>query len=86
MRPDLLEHFTNHLRLDAKQHNVGPRDSFAIVGCDPDAQILAESGRFIAVEYRCAHTLWRKQPLLEIGAKKNAPEFPGAEHSEFLAR
>jgi hypothetical protein len=52
----------------------------------PDAKILAESGRFIAVEYRCAHTVWRKQPLLEIRAKKNAPEFPGAEDSEFLVR
>jgi hypothetical protein len=36
------------------------------------------------VEYRRARTVRRKQPLLEIRAKKNAPEFPGAEDSEFL--
>ena len=79
MRPDLLEHFTDHLRLGAEQHDVGLRDSFAIVGRHPDAKMLTESGRFIVVQNRCTHALWRKQLLLKIRAKKNAPEFPGAE-------
>jgi hypothetical protein len=79
MRPDLLEHFAERLRLHAKEHNVGLRYSFAIVGRHPDAKTLTESSRFIAVQYRCAHALWRKQFLLKIRAKKNATEFPGAE-------
>jgi hypothetical protein len=35
---------------------------------------------------RCGDLLVRKQPLFEIGAKKYAAKFAGAEHCETLLR
>jgi len=83
---NFVQHLGHRGRLHRQQYDVGPAHRGAVVGCDADAQLLAERFGAFAVPHRRGHVRWRHQFLVQEGAQQGAAHLPRPQHGQTFVR